>query len=88
MTFRVSHDSTENLLNTVILGKQAPLSKCCMRTLIFVFPSRANESGRVDCSEPFCTKKTIDTFNMPESLVHSLFIRGIRPTAENQALLP
>ena len=78
LTFRVSYDAGYNVINAVPLGKQAPLSRCCMRTVVFVFTQNIDEGGYVRCTDPFCTRSTIDTFAMSEQLIHSLFTVGLR----------
>lgn len=40
ITYRVSYDRANDVFNTVPLGKEAPLSKCCMRNISFVFSRR------------------------------------------------
>jgi len=37
VTYRVSYDAVNQVINAVPLGKEAPLSSCCMRNVIFVF---------------------------------------------------
>ena len=78
MTFRVSFDPNSQVFNTVPLGKDAPLSRCCMRNIKFVFSQRIEEGGsKIYCTDPFCTKSIIDSFAATEQFIQSLFTRGI-----------
>ena len=63
LTYRVSYDSKDQIFNTVLLGKEAPLSHCCMRNVNFVFEKNLQPgAGKVLCMDPFCANNTIDTF--------------------------
>ena len=66
LTYKVCYDATNLIFNTVPLGKEAPLSHCCMRNVNFVFSSSVLEGGKVLCTDPFCMKSTLDTFEMTE----------------------
>ena len=37
LTFRVSFDAINQVFNAIPLGKEAPLSRCCMRNVNFIF---------------------------------------------------
>ena len=78
LTYRVSYDADDQVFNTIPLGKEAPLSYCCMRNVNFVFPrSLEGGAGKVLCTDPFCANSTLDTFSMTEQLIHGLFNRGL-----------
>ena len=59
------------------LGKDAPLSRCCMRNIKFVFSRRSQQGGQIVCTNPFCAKITIDTFDLAEEMVYGLYTRGL-----------
>lgn len=77
LSYRVSYDFGSQVFNAVPLGKDAPLSRCCMRNVNFVFGNSHGAAGRVLCMEPFCAKATLDTFEMTPQLIHSLFSQGL-----------
>ena len=57
LKYRVSYDYAKKVFNAVLIGKQAPLSYCCKRSVIFTFSNKNTtdpECGKVLCSNPFC----------------------------------
>ena len=83
ITYRVSYDVTSQVFNAVPLGKEAPLSRCCMRNVNFVFGNSPGAAGQVLCMDPFCARATLDTFEMTPQLIHSLFSRGLKPPSDS-----
>ena len=49
-----------------------------MRNVNFVFSSNIAEGGKVFCTDAFCTKNVLDTFQMTDQLIHGLFSRGLK----------
>ena len=66
ITYRVAYDGVQDVINSVPLGKEAPLSKCCMTYLNFVFTRDVKIGGKVVCTNSLCTKGILDRFEISE----------------------
>ena len=62
--WRISYISSYqgNTYNTVLLGKDAPLSKCCMRSVNIQFNDQIG--GKVVCLDSLCASNPLDTFEL------------------------
>lgn len=70
LKYRTSFDKTKSVFNTVLVGKEMPLSYCCKRNVTFVFPQKCSTNiGHVFCSNPFCAIRNVDTFAMSANLI-------------------
>ena len=55
----------------MLLGKEAPLSKCCMRSVNIRFNEQMG--GKVVCLESLCASNPLDTFEVPAKTQAALF---------------
>ena len=60
-----------SMYNTVLLGKEAPLSKCCMRSVNIQFNEQIG--GKVVCLDSLCANNPLDTFEFSATMQAKLF---------------
>jgi hypothetical protein len=82
----VAYDSSKQVFNVILLGKNCPLSKCCKMTVCFQFDREIG--GKVLCMETLCPYNPLDQFFMPSiDIIEELF-RDTQPAENNNAAMP
>lgn len=71
LNYKIAFDNEKNVFNTVLLGKNCPLSKCCKMTVCFQFNS--DIGGKVLCMDALCPFNPLDTFFIDLEILAELF---------------
>ena len=58
VNFKIAFDTTKQVFNVILLGKNCPLSKCCKMTVNFQFDKEIG--GKVICMETLCPYNPMD----------------------------